>query len=995
MSSFVEQEFINWKSDIDGIEKDKLQHEIINIRYRTNDHVDGGGYYVNQPYNYYYTPRSTTNNGFYEPRNYYYVPYYRQRISYTEQVHYDRAGFRTSYIISYMVYKTVYYQGTSYSDYHSNNWFYKHSDIYRPRHSCYYSQHSDRPAHSDYYHSDTPAHYDCTHSDTPAHYDNASHSDYYVQRYSYYNHRDIGFDHNDFVPSKANLFTEDLEADIPMIKGITVLGFHSYDKNIDGFGSQDDRSKVVYYDVKIRQIKDLDGSAKTSGWKDLLTNTTNDTYELNTIDPLGTGNLNSELTDGYYEIQVNARNATQTIRGVSQSYESQVLTKEVKIQQNLDPELTISNHTKFISFTFGLDNVLTPDGASLYNYQDYADEYNIEKYNGLLVNMIVVEKDEGQWLKGEGWLEDEDGEEILETRQDIIWENGEQTIETDGISDYNANLFISKDKLRNLNSGHYKIVVQIEDFLDSTCSKKAGALIKQSTISKTDDTQLVIGVDMVVPTVAYTIPDSEWIQHPIIKATVNDDFIGVSKWRYREIINNNLGEWSDYLTSESLIISTSKISGYHEVEAEVIDKVGNIHIGKSEKYKRVAVENFNINNWDIDSLGVNWKLENTQQYQTWLVDEEGYEMPNSRSQWLDDNSYVFKDLDLMPNTKYVPRIITKLKNTIFNDSGHFTVENLNKAYTNAEHVTSGRFKSGDTNIEVTLNANLTKNSIYTQYIIKNDNTGSEKIVSHNSPIWNDINLNINSFYTYLTRPINKNNNESNWVKLMFTNGDKAHTNDTNKPINEDLDNPVNLDELIDWDESKPVLFDPTNLDERGAIIDGKHFIITRNVKETISNDLDNSHIKYSYSKDGFEYTDFVNFKDDNLDIDVYFNEPGYYLTEIIYKGFGHTSKAKETNYLVNWISPKVEFKALTTNQMIATKNTFSAKVSAKSTTSPYLFYSSDNGSSWYVLKGDYSIASFYNIQKSNEGKLNNVTIKVVDVCGNLVEKTMVIWGVNE
>lgn len=530
MQPFTPTEFVNWKEQVKSQERVLPQVERINTRHNVASYSESGVHYQEDSHSEVSGHEDTV-------------------WDYYSEVHSD-GGYFDRYFDTYTETANTNGYHDQYQDYYSDQML---SDSY----SDFYTDQDEY----DYYHQDVAS----THTDV-------------------INHSDVGFDHNDFVPSTPRIYQIN-GATIPHVKGTLTIGFYSYDKNIDGFGSQDARSKTTYYDVKIRQVKDINGNAKVSAWKTLVNNSTVDTYNLNTVDPLGTGNINGVLTAGFYEIEVTARNATQTQRGVTQTYESTKLVKQIKIQQNQDPELRVSNYTSFLNFTFGNENVRTSSNQ-LYTYQNYATQYSLSKLNGLLVNIVVTEKDKDQYLKGIGWIETSAGAKIGGTEYNLVWENGETSIKTNGISDYTAQLFIPREVLKTLTSGGgYKIAVQIKDYLDVACTQSAGATLTQKTVSKTDLTQLVVGVDMVLPTVTFSTPDVNWKKSTSSNVKITDDYIGVDKWRYRILTDGVVTtSWSAYRTTTTENISITK-SGRNKIEVEALDKAGNLVSSLSQEYK--------------------------------------------------------------------------------------------------------------------------------------------------------------------------------------------------------------------------------------------------------------------------------------------------------------------------------------------------------------------------------------------------------------------------
>ena len=85
-----------------------------------------------------------------------------------------------------------------------------------------------------------------------------------------------------------------------------------------------------------------------------------------------------------------------------------------------------------------------------------------------------------------------------------------------------------------------------------------------------------------------------------------------------------------------------------------------------------------------------------QEYQLWLEEEGGTKIGTriGISQWIRTGEYTFKDIDLKPNTRYIPHIVTRrydeegMKRII---STEIEISNREIAYTNGEGISKARF----------------------------------------------------------------------------------------------------------------------------------------------------------------------------------------------------------------------------------------------------------------------------------------------------------------
>ena len=103
------------------------------------------------------------------------------------------------------------------------------------------------------------------------------------------------------------------------------------------------------------------------------------------------------------------------------------------------------------------------------------------------------------------------------------------------------------------------------------------------------------------------------------------------------------------------------------------------------------------------------------------------------------------------------------------------------------------------------------------------------------------------------------------------------------------------------------------------------------------------------------------------------------------------------NYYVDWIKPTVEGEPYIKGQSAVTGSEFKVNIKAEDNISPYLFYSTDNGDTWYLLKEGQNTATFdiVDTMKTSEGKQNRLVLKISDIAGNVVEKTFTIWGIEK
>ncbi len=438
-----------------------IQHE------NTSSHSNTGGVHTNATP---HTDNIVHNNNF-DTHSNYTIPHFNLPASHLN-MHFN-SGF------SWM---------GNHSNTHYDTVFSPHQNV--PRDHANGPIHTDKPNHN----NETPHTNNTTpHSNTTPHNNSSPHDNTGA-------HNDTGFDHQNYVPSKPALF--DMSPD-KRLSGTVTIGMYSYDRNADGSGSQSQASKEVRYDLFIRKTKKSDGTADVSGWRTLLNNSLQDanagkTYDLNTIDPLGTGNTNPAATEGYYELKAVARNIP--INGVTFNSQEQVL--QVIIQQNQEPEVSVSNGDEVISFTFSKLGRLSPDGMTYSDYSPslYSDPYSAQqnKYSGIFVVVRMKDADMANWQKGKAYLKDSGGNVIAET--DIMWSElpsdaGSVITASDNI-EKKGYVFLSKDSLPDDTIIQDAVIrIEVADYYDAACTQPTGDVTVRETISKTDSTILYVDID--------------------------------------------------------------------------------------------------------------------------------------------------------------------------------------------------------------------------------------------------------------------------------------------------------------------------------------------------------------------------------------------------------------------------------------------------------------------------------------------------------------------
>lgn len=208
-------------------------------------------------------------------------------------------------------------------------------------------------------------------------------------------------------------------------------------------------------------------------------------------------------------------------------------------------------------------------------------------------------------------------------------------------------------------------------------------------------------------------------------------------------------------------------------------------------------------------------------------------------------------------------------------------------------------------------------------------------------------------------------------------------------------NPINIDSLSSLSSSQTIGFDPTLLDEKTVFLNNKYLNISNHKQEALHNDsthpIDAN--MYAVSQNGYDYDPWNNLNPNGtFSEDIFFNQPGLYKTRVKFKNYSSESNPLEKDYFVDWIKPTIDVTSKVPGQTAVTGDTYTVTLSATDNLSPYLFYTTDNVN-WYLVQSDNQNITFTNIARSATGTLNNLTLKVSDLNGNIAEKTFTVWGI--
>lgn len=392
---------------------------------------------------------------------------------------------------------------SNYSGVHTNNGVKNHmNDHYDRPGTTGYNRHANSAGESG--HLDRVVE-STSHTDNPK----GNHSD--TGGYSQYSHRNTSGSHtnisahNNFVPITPAFHNIVDNQTIPT--GTVQIGLYSYDANKMGIGSTGADSKTVYYEMKVRKIKNIDGTDNPSAWKKILTNGKENAegaylYSFNSANPLGIANLQPYQAEGYYEIEALSYNIINGVRQESISSQK----KTVIIFYDRTSVIEVTNSNKFINFTFGYNGVLSSTNE-YQTYENYWSEMPTSKQKGLNLNLSVREPNlpgstvpgviKEQWIKGNIYITNTSGTRVSNFFP-IVWNGSDDKISNlDDVK--NGSAFIPEANITGLGEvKNFIIAVELQEYHDMACTIP-GLKITQKQVSPTDATQLKMHIDALSP----------------------------------------------------------------------------------------------------------------------------------------------------------------------------------------------------------------------------------------------------------------------------------------------------------------------------------------------------------------------------------------------------------------------------------------------------------------------------------------------------------------
>ena len=370
--------------------------------------------------------------------------------------------------------------------------------------------------------------------------------------YSRVNEVHTGFDHENYIPSTPEFY----DLDGKVISDELEIRLASYDKNADGFGSQDFASIDIYYDVQIRQVQDVQGNAKVTEWVTLQHGSMTEDFDVSL----------SGYEDGMYEVRSIAYNQPRTENGVTKTYVSgEKIATFMIINGEAGQDLTILNAPEFQDYIYGIDTYVNRSDE-IKKYVDSIIYEKSENQKGLFLEINLEDEDVNSYHKTKAALEVNGT--LITDKYNVVYETNNDGTPKSG--DKIGVVFIPlADMLDNGAFEDVKIHLETEEYSDPGFTKKRGDTSTQYGINQARDV-VYIDVDGENPTAIVSDPPSQKVLSHNVAIAYSDVGLGLRKKEYQ--ING--GDWIEASSAAESISLTDP--GEYVIRARATDKAGNV-----------------------------------------------------------------------------------------------------------------------------------------------------------------------------------------------------------------------------------------------------------------------------------------------------------------------------------------------------------------------------------------------------------------------------------
>lgn len=526
---------------------------------RSDRRVNGTGYSVYTAYRDYtrgsYSQRAARNY----TRGSYTAYYYR--IAHTDR--YTRAAHRNSYSkVAYTdrytrVAHTDRYTKTVARDTYSE--VAKRDTYSRVAHSDVYSRTAaqdtyTRVAHTDVY----------TRAATADRYTRAAEQNKYTKNAAY----SKGFDHTNYIPTPPELYNVDGQ----VITGTLEIRMSSYDANNDGHGSQDQKSKDIYYIVKIRQIQDLAGNKVNKDWTVIQKGAMVEDLDFSL----------DGYPNGIYEVSTQAYNPSRTENGVTKTYISDEKISVFTIcEGGIGSDITILNAPEFMDYIYGLETYVTRQDE-IKRYVDSIIYAKSDNQKGLFLEIRLEDEDINTYHKVKVSLVKDNT--IIAENYDVVFPTDSNNKPLPG--DKTGVVFIHLDDM--MDNGSFtdvQVMLDVTEYKDSAFKNVIGETVRHIGVSEASDI-VYIDIDNKKPTINITEPIEGGATIQNVNVTYADVGLGIRESYYQVVESGDKPDADGWIevNGKSTQIKLNK-NGVYDIYAKTVDKAGNETTSNKKGYK--------------------------------------------------------------------------------------------------------------------------------------------------------------------------------------------------------------------------------------------------------------------------------------------------------------------------------------------------------------------------------------------------------------------------
>jgi len=373
--------------------------------------------------------------------------------------------------------------------------------------------------------------------------------------------RNSGFDHENYVPSAPELYGIDGK----VISQELEVRLISYDKNEDGYGSQDTESADIYYTVEMRRVQNLIGEEDVTEWETLQDMSMTEDFNVSL----------AEYPSGLYEVRTRAFNQPRKENGVEKTYVSdERICTFMIIDGKTGQDLTILNASEFYDYAYGNETYATRDD-NIMRYVDSIIYEHSDNQKGLFMEIELEDVDEGTYHTSQAALY-VDGKRITDY-YGVVYECDDDGNTMPGRK--TGVVFIPlEDMLDDGSFEDVKVALKTDEFADPDFTEKIGDTSVQFGVSQAKDI-VFVDLDNQNPdiTIEKVISDElKYTSEVNVQISFSDVGLGLGQQMYQVVAEGENPKDNAWTESENDIVNvTLTEKGSYDIYARAIDKAGN------------------------------------------------------------------------------------------------------------------------------------------------------------------------------------------------------------------------------------------------------------------------------------------------------------------------------------------------------------------------------------------------------------------------------------